>query len=46
MIQGIPQAIRISAEAMLDIDIAPLSPVWLSFNGIWRLQALETDRGG
>ncbi|WP_088182932.1 histidine phosphatase family protein [Sphingobium sp. Z007] len=29
----------------LNIDIAPLSCVRLSFNRIWRLQALETRRG-
>lgn len=29
----------------LNIDIAPLSSIRLSFNRIWRLQALETNRG-
>ncbi len=29
----------------LNIDIAPLSCIRLSFNRIWRLQGLETHRG-
>jgi broad specificity phosphatase PhoE len=33
------------AATTLNIDIAPLSSIRLSFNRIWRLQALEPDRG-
>lgn len=35
------QALGLPLSATLAIDIAPLAQVRLSFNGIWRLQAIE-----
>ena len=38
----IAHALQIPVTATLNIDIAPLSKVILSFNRLWRLQALES----
>ncbi|CAN7518252.1 histidine phosphatase family protein [Phenylobacterium sp. LjRoot219] len=41
---AIATALDLPAPATLRIDIAPLSAVTLSFNGVWRLQAIRPDK--
>ena len=43
---AVAAALDLPPPAVLRIDVAPLSTLTLSFNRVWRLQALQPDLGG